>query len=270
MKTAIAKISLIICLFTVFSCTKPNKTSNNGPTNNHQATTCQIATLKGSIGDFFFYYNAKKQLIAYSQYDSTGKNGVDSTFFQYNNAGQLILAFIYNIGSTVPNNFDSFVYNKSGYLIQNNQFIGLNLNGYDNYTLDSKGNIITDSTYSFTTGSPVYQGVQNFAYDGNGNITDWKSAGVISSHFSFAYDNETSCENNLPLAFRILFNNGGSASTPSNYNNVSSVTAYSGTVSGVFITNTYTYNSEGLPVTETSTVPSLSVQHTTFTYTNCN
>ena len=265
MKTTLTKISLVICVFTVFSCKKADNTTNNGPANNHQTTNCQVASNIGGGVDNFLYYNSKYQVSACTTYDSTGKIAQDSMTFQYNSAGHLTGMSNYNPGSNAAQNTATFVYNSSGFLIQYNRFIGsATPDTFDNYTCDSKGNIIIDSNYDFTTGTPVLTEVTTFGYDANGNITTEKLyiMGALESTTTLTYDNYTSYMNNLPLAFRVLM----SGPLFSNYNNILTYNVATNGFGSFSSTFSYTYNSEGLPVTATSKTAGFGTESVKITY----
>jgi len=295
------KAALIICLFAVFSCKKAatnNANNNNTTTTSHQASNCRLATYKNYYAKYLFYYNSANNLIGCSRYDVTGKTLQDSLVFHYNSAGQFVL-----ISRCIPNfnisqNIASFSYNHAGMLIKDTIYAdSIPFDLYDNYSYRPSvqsdkvtgQNVYVDSSFSFLSGMSNFVSATLLAYSADSNITDVKAYagdGSLKYHLTFGYDNEKSFQNNLPLAFRIFFNswnadfyyfygvvganNAWDAGFSSDHNNIASVNVSgNGTFGLANQTNTYTYNSEGLPVTEKSISPGLAVQYSTFTY-NCH
>ena len=298
MKTILLKTTLIICIFGVFSCKKTEKTAttsnnNNNNTNPSQPAGRHLATYKNNYAKYFFFYNADSQLIACSLRDTSGKTFEDSLAFQYNKAGQLITVSKCFQRSNTPFNMVSFFYSPAGILtsdIIHADSIPFDL--YDNYSFgistENGKNILVDSSFSLMQGTSNFITANVLTYDSNNNVIDTKSYTGDSSlkyEITFGYDNKTSFQNNLPLAFRIFFNSWNFDLSPdnnfnviadysswdvgfaSNHNNIVSVNVSGSLTQGIVNqTNTYTYNSQGLPVTETSTSPGQATQHITYTY----
>ena len=286
MKTITLKTVVLFFLFAVFSCKKKD---SNVAGISHHTTNCMVASNAGGNGYFYFFYNSKNQIIAYTQYNNTGTVKRDSVALLYNGLGQLTGMGYYKTGHDTPAYTGLFLYNAGGALVQYNQFTNDSSSpySYDDYTSDAKGNIVIDSSYALPTpGMPVLNEVADYTYDANGNAVDMKiytRLGALLDHSTYTYDNGTSALNNLPLALRITINSCEVAyyttygnvffcnTIVSNYNNVlTAIDSGNGTANVVgSVTNTYLYNDVCLPVTETSVITGQPTQISAITY-NCH
>ena len=239
MKTIILNGTLIICLFAVFSC---KKTGNANTPVNYKSTNCELATEKGGYSNAQFYYNSKYMVLAIVNYSPFFSGPSEDSFvFQYNGLSQLVEIDDYD-RLAAQRQWATFSYNTAGNVIQY-----INGNSTDNYTYDSKGNIIIDSTYV----NSALDSVSNFQYDAVGNIIDLKTYtnnGAFKDHSVLVYDHYTNSMINLPLPIRLLYY--GFLPYCSNKNNITKITSYN---SGIIFSASYTYNNEGLPITEAYT-----------------
>jgi hypothetical protein len=155
---------------------------------------------------------------------------LESNFYEYNANNQLILSRY--VG---PSNSDfgykrTFVYNTDGTV------------SYDEYIGDS----ISQTEFSATvTLSFLNNDVSQYS----------RTSGNSTTISNFIYDNKNNFYKNI-LGFDKIF--GGSITTGIFHNVVSEINA---TAAGGTVTNSYTYNSQGYPITKTSDNTSLTVQY---------
>ena len=282
MKKTIIKITLLFCLFAVFSCSK-NKggSSNNNNNNTPPAQTCLVSTMRYLDVVYSFQYDASYNLIAILQRDTLGVK-LDSMYFVYA-SGQMSGMRDYGTGPKFVVSGVDFTYNSSNQISQYyyTNVANATADYYYNYTY--KNNQINGGLkYTGLVTSGVEENSYNFTYDNNGNINEIEVFDInsnLTDKATMSYDSHTSIFANLPQGARLVLGNGMpyvvegksliiASNTFLNNNNVLAVSDY-GTTSAPVNTGSYayTYNSNGEPESYTYTYTSQPGKKGVITYT---
>jgi len=260
MKIHIIKTTAFFCLITLFSCSKTSNSNNNNTNNTTPTPTCYIMQDREFTGSVYnFHYDTLYNLIAISQYDTTGVK-LDSMYLTYT-GGQIAGMNDYGTTKKVVSSV-ALKYNSSN---QVTYYINTNISKadqdfYDIYAYNNNNQISSIGIDSGTYGNGQTGITYNFNYDNSGNVTKvqvFNYTGALTDNFNVAYDGHTSRWANLSQGIRLILGKGLPYSKASynvylSNNNVAKVSDYGTGSSLLSIASfTYNYNSGNMPISYT-------------------